>query len=161
MREKSVRKKISFFDFFKKLDSNKDGFITLDEWNKNFDQILPLPEDEREVLFDYIDKSKIKMIDYKTFLSCMNGGSSGPMESEKFDWVEDCFQKIKGWYKSSSLTIPKSFKLVDSDGDSYISEADLQAFLLDKIKYQQRELSHVRLQKLLKVMDSFKRGKAD
>ena len=61
------------------------------------------------------------MIDYKTFLTVMNGGNSGPMEHEKFDWVEDCFKKIKEWYQSSGLTIPKSFKLVDSDGDSYVS----------------------------------------
>ena len=161
MREKSIKKKISFYDFFSKLDSKKDGFITLDEWNKNLDQILPLSEEEREVLFDYLDKSKTKMIDYKTFLTFMNGNSSGPMENEKFDWVEDCFRKIKEWYQNSKLTIPKSFKLIDSDGDSYISETDLQEFLLEKIKYQPRELSHVRLQKLLKVMDGFKRGKVD
>lgn len=30
IREKSIKKKISFFDLFKKIDSNKDGFITLD-----------------------------------------------------------------------------------------------------------------------------------
>ena len=59
------------------------------------------------------------------------------------------------------MTVNKAFKIIDRDGDSYISEKDLQEFLLDKIKYQPRELSHVRLQKLLKVMDVFKRGKVD
>ena len=47
MREKSIKKKISFYDFFNKLDSKKDGFITLDEWNTNLDQILPLSEEEK------------------------------------------------------------------------------------------------------------------
>ena len=81
MREKSIKKKISFYDFFNKLDSNKDGFITFDEWNKNLDQILPLEEEEREVLFNYLDKSKNRMIDYKTFLNYMNGNNSGATEN--------------------------------------------------------------------------------
>ena len=63
--------------------------------------------------------------------------------------------------QTSGTTVHKSFKLVDRDGDSYINEKDLHQFLIDKIKYQQREINHVRLQKLLKVLDSFKRGKVD
>lgn len=59
------------------------------------------------------------------------------------------------------MTVHKSFKLVDRDGDSYINEKDLQEFLIDKIKYHPREINHVRLQKLLKVFDTFKRGKVD
>lgn len=50
---------------------------------------------------------------------------------------------------------------MDRDGDSYINEKDLQEFLIDKIKYHPREINHVRLQKLLKVFDTFKRGKVD
>lgn len=161
MREKSIKKKISFYDFFSKIDTNKDGFITLDEWNKNLDQVLPLSAEEKELLFNYIDKSQNRMIDYKTFLAFMNGTGSTNAESEKFDWIEQCFARIKEWYQGSGLPIHKSFKLVDRDGDSYISETDLHDFLIEKIKYQPRELSHVRLQKFLKVMDGFKRGKVD
>ena len=36
------------------------------------------------------------------------------------------------------MTVNKAFKIIDRDGDSYISEKDLQEFLLDKIKYQPR-----------------------
>ena len=67
----------------------------------------------------------------------MNGTGPGP-ESEKFDWVEQTIEKIQAWFKASGLTVAKSFKLVDSDGDCYISEKDLQKFLIEKIKYQPR-----------------------
>lgn len=78
------------------------------------------------------------MIDYKTFLSFMNGKGASTGTHEKYDWVEQCFERIQSWFKSSGFTIEKSFKLIDRDGDSYISEKDLHEFLVDKIKYQPR-----------------------
>lgn len=47
LKEKSIKKKISFYDVFNKLDSNKDGFISFDEWNKNLEFILPLDAEDR------------------------------------------------------------------------------------------------------------------
>lgn len=87
LREKAIKKKISFYDVFNKLDSNKDGFITADEWGKNIDTLLPLDSEDKELLFEYMDSSKLKMIDYKTFLGFMNGKGAGSNESEKYDWV--------------------------------------------------------------------------
>lgn len=128
---------MSNYDLFNKLDINKNGFITLEEWVKNIGFLLPISDEEKELLFEYLDVSKLKMIDYKTFLGFMNGTGPGP-ESEKFDWVEQTIEKIQAWFKASGLTVAKSFKLVDSDGDCYISEKDLQKFLIEKIKYQPR-----------------------
>ena len=82
---------------------------------------MPLDSDDKELLFEFMDISKLKMIDYKTFLSFMNGKGSAINESEKYDWVEQCFERIKQWYASSGFPIQKAFKLVDRDGDSYIS----------------------------------------
>ena len=55
----------------------------------------------------------------------MNGKGSTRNESEKYDWVEQCFERIKQWYSTSGFTVQKAFKLIDRDGDSYISEKDL------------------------------------
>jgi Ca2+-binding EF-hand superfamily protein len=49
--------------------------------------------------------------------------------------------------------------VLDNDGDGYLSENDLHLFLTKKIKYQERELSMVRLQKLMKLMDGYKHGR--
>lgn len=112
-------------------------------------------------MFEFLDSSQIQMIDYKTFLAFLNGTNSSITESEKFDWVEQCIQKVKLWLKESGLSLKNSFRLVDRDGDSYLNEKDLTTFLMEKIKYQLRELSHVRLQKLIKVLDTYKKGKID
>lgn len=87
LKEKSIKKKISFYDVFNKLDSNKDGFISFDEWNKNLEFILPLDPEDRQLLFQYMDVSKLQMIDYKTFLSFMNGKGTTTAQNEKYDWV--------------------------------------------------------------------------
>ena len=42
IREKSIKKKISFFDLFRKLDKNNDGFISFDEWMQNIGQIVQM-----------------------------------------------------------------------------------------------------------------------
>ena len=95
----------------------------------NLGWILNVSEDEKELLFDHMDCSKLKMIDYTTFLSFMNGFNSSSLQAETFDWVQDCLGKIKKWFAESKMTSSKAFKLIDKDGDSYISEKDLQQFL--------------------------------
>ena len=60
------------------LDANKDGFITLEEWMNNIGRIISLSDDQKEDLFEYMDRSKIKMIDYKVFLNIMNGNANDP-----------------------------------------------------------------------------------
>ena len=57
------------------------------------------------------------------------------------------------------MTAEDGFKLLDKDNDSYISEKDLHDFLVEKLHYQERELGMVRLQKMMKVMDTYKNGR--
>ncbi len=49
--------------------------------------------------------------------------------------------------------------MVDKDGDTYLNEKDIINFLADKIKISAKEASIVRIQKLIKVLDSFKKGR--
>lgn len=78
LREKAVRKKISYFDLFRRLDKVSSGFITRDGWTKNIDEVLQYTAEEKESIFAYLDKSGTGVVDYKTFLAIMNGGSSAP-----------------------------------------------------------------------------------
>ena len=86
LRERRVKKKVSVYDLFRKLDKVGSGFITHEGWLKNIGEVLPFTPEEKENLFNYMDKGRTKVIDYKTFLALMNGGST-MVESEKFDWV--------------------------------------------------------------------------
>jgi hypothetical protein len=51
------------------------------------------------------------------------------------------------------------FKVVDKDGDTYLNEKDIISFLAEHIKISVKEASIVRIQKLIKVLDTFKKGK--
>ena len=75
LREKRIKKKISVYDLFRKLDKVGSGFITHESWLKNIGDIITFTEDEKENVFNYMDRNKNRVIDYKTFLSIVN--SSG------------------------------------------------------------------------------------
>lgn len=40
LRERSIKKKISYYDIFRILDKMNSGFITKDSWYSNIDQII-------------------------------------------------------------------------------------------------------------------------
>lgn len=72
LRQALFFKKISFFDFFKILDANKDGFITIEEFCNGMDKVIKFSQPIKEGFFSFMDKQKIGMIDYKAFLLTMN-----------------------------------------------------------------------------------------
>ena len=61
-------RKINSYDLFKILDSNSDGFITIDEFCSGLDQIIELSQSTKEGLFAFFDYQKIGMIDFSRFL---------------------------------------------------------------------------------------------
>lgn len=62
---------MSFYDFFRVLDINSDGFVTIDEWQTNLDNIIKYSQHIKDGMFAYMDKNKIGMIDYKSFLKVL------------------------------------------------------------------------------------------
>jgi|JI61114C2RNA_FD_contig_41_2265277_length_4231_multi_3_in_0_out_0_8 Ca2+-binding EF-hand superfamily protein len=119
------------------LDANNDGFISRDEWG-NIDKILPMQSQVKEALFRYMDRANLSMIDYKVFLELLEGGNESSIRHEKFDWVKVCIQSIRDWASRSGLLPADAFKVVDRDFDGYITDRDLNTFLCDTLKYQQK-----------------------
>ena len=72
LRTELFSKKISYLDFFKQLDINEDGFLTINEFCKAIDNVIRLSQTAKEGFFAYMDIKKIGMIDFKTFLITMN-----------------------------------------------------------------------------------------
>jgi len=72
LRQALFFKNFSFFDFFKILDNNKDGFITIEEFCQGMDKVIKFSQPIKEGFFSYMDKQKIGMIDYKAYLFTMN-----------------------------------------------------------------------------------------
>ena len=62
-------KKMNFYDAFKLLDSNQDGFVTIDEFLEGLDKFSTLSVSIKEGLFAYMDHSKIGLIDFPRFLT--------------------------------------------------------------------------------------------
>jgi len=58
------------------LDKVGSGFITREGWLKNLNEIIVFTYDEKENLFNYMDKHNKNVIDYKTFLAIMNGSNN-------------------------------------------------------------------------------------
>jgi len=75
MRERRIKKKISVYDLFRKLDKVGSGFITHEGWHNNLNDFIVFTEDEKENLFNYLDRNKNKLIDYKSFQNFMNGSA--------------------------------------------------------------------------------------
>lgn len=48
-------KKISFYEFFKEIDENSDGFITINEFCKHIDKYHPLSQPIKEGFFAFMD----------------------------------------------------------------------------------------------------------
>lgn len=67
LRQTLHLKRVSFYDMFNQLDQNKDGFITIEEFDK-IDKWVKFEQSVKDGLFAFIDKGKIGMIDYATFL---------------------------------------------------------------------------------------------
>lgn len=58
-------------ELFGVLDSNEDGFITIDEFGEELEKIIPLPKTIIEGFFAYIDRNKVGIIDLESFLKVM------------------------------------------------------------------------------------------
>ena len=76
VRNALAEQRISFSEVFKLFDFNADGFLTFPELSHGLDKILKLSTPTKEGLFAYLDKQKIGMIDYPTFLDFIKKSSN-------------------------------------------------------------------------------------
>ena len=68
LRREMMMKRVSNYELFQRMDTNHDGFISIDEFCNELDKILPIPQEIKEGFFAYIDKNKIGVIDYNSLL---------------------------------------------------------------------------------------------
>ena len=62
------KKNVTEIGLFKKLDENKDGFISNAEFNKNIESVVPLAPAIKDKIFDYLDYYHNGLVDLETFL---------------------------------------------------------------------------------------------
>jgi hypothetical protein len=56
--------KITFQDFWNLLDSDKDGFLSYEEFCLNIDKIIEFSQPVKDGIFAYIDKTHVGLIDF-------------------------------------------------------------------------------------------------
>lgn len=129
---------MSLFEFYKLLDNNLDGFVTIDEWKSRLDQVQKYSEEIKDGLFAFIDKDKIGMIDYKTFLKTLKYATQigeivfddeKEKEEDEWAWGQKQLQLMKEWFQRESISVEDAFRVIDHDFDGFIKKNDIDHFI--------------------------------
>ncbi len=122
---------------------------------------LALPVKEK--FFAFMDKKKIGLVDYDTFLSVIQASSISNIArnnfTDSFDWENTIIEKIKQWIIKERITIEEAFKCFDRDFDGFILKDDLKWGLQSILKVKEEEIQQTRLDRLFKLMDFYKTNK--
>jgi hypothetical protein len=89
LRQALGSKNVSFREFFTKLDQNKDGLITYDEFRDGLIDLYPFSEEVAQGLFAFMDRQHIGMIDFNNYLKVMKKSVLDDMKEgtgDNFDW---------------------------------------------------------------------------
>ena len=159
-------KKMSLFEFFRVLDNNQDGLVNIDEWKQNLDQVLKYPTHIKDGLFAFIDKEKIGMIDYKTFLKTLRYATAiGEIDlqadkdkEDEWKWSQEQLLALRRWFEREQLSIEDAFRVLDHDFDGFIKNNDIDYFLRHVLQVPEKEISPSKINRIFKLMDEFKRG---
>lgn len=68
LRQAMGNKNTSFREFFTKLDQNKDGLITFDEFRDGVVSLYPFSDEVVQGLFAFMDRQHIGMVDFNNYL---------------------------------------------------------------------------------------------
>jgi Ca2+-binding EF-hand superfamily protein len=163
LRNSLIARNISYHEFFSKLDHNKDGLITFNEFEDGMKTVSDFSAGVLKGLFAFFDRQKIGMIDFKTFLQCVKKTVFGKFEDIKgkdnFEWQGDVINMIRTWYKGLQMTSEDAFRIIDIDYDQEINKTDLHRFLKDVLKIPAEELNSSRIDRLYNLMDLYRIGK--
>ena len=91
-----------------------------------------------------MDKKKIGLIDYETFLNVIQAQSAKIIArntfTDSFDWENQIIELIKQWILKERITIEEAFKCFDRDFDGFILKDDLKWALTTILKVKEEEI---------------------
>ena len=77
---------------------------------------------------------------------------------DNWNWPIYIINRIKTWFQTAKITITDCFRILDHDFDGQISKQDLQNFIINVLKEQEKEITESKLNRVHKLLDFFKRG---
>ena len=162
LRNAIASRNISFREFFTKLDENKDGMISFDEFDSGLKKIVDFSKNTVRGLFAYMDRNQIGMIDFNNFLKVMKKSVLDNLDEkndDNFDWQVDIIKQIQQWYFNSGVRSEDAFRIIDSDYDQFIGKNDLRIFLQSVLFIPAEEITSVRIDRLFNLIDQYKKSK--
>lgn len=162
LRNAIASRNISFREFFTKLDENKDGMISFDEFDAGLKKLVDFSKNTVRGLFAYMDRNQIGMIDFNNFLKVMKKSVLDNLEEkaeDNFDWQVDIIKQIQQWYFNSGIRSEDAFRIMDNNFDQYICKNDLRVFLQSILFIPADEITSVRIDRLYNLIDQYKKNK--
>ena len=162
LRNAIASRNISFREFFTKLDDNKDGMISYDEFAAGIKNIAQFSKVTTKGLFAYMDRNQIGMIDFNNFIKVMKKSVLDNLDEraeDNFDWQVDIIKQIQKWYFHANISSEDAFRMIDSDYDQQIGKNDLRIFLQSNLFIPAEEVTSVRIDRLFNLIDQYKKGK--
>lgn len=103
LRNALLSRNTSYHEFFNKLDTDRDGLITYNEFESGVLSVVRFSKPIIKGLFAYFDRQRIGMIDFANFLKVMKKSVLDHMtegQEDNFDWSYGIIDKIREWYKN-------------------------------------------------------------
>jgi len=108
LKRNALLRRISFYDIFKTLDSNNDGFVNFSEFEENINSFIQLSSHAKEGLFAFLDHLKIGMFDFPRLASVLSritiNESQEPQKRESWSWEEGVLEEMRKWKKTNGLS---------------------------------------------------------
>ena len=107
-----------------------------------------------------MDKQKIGMIDFPKFVEVLKDIEIDPKpHNDNWSWENDAMNRIRQWITREGLTARDAFKAFDRDFDGKVTKKDLNNALTGLLKYEAKEVTDLRLDRLFKLLDTYKRNR--
>jgi Ca2+-binding EF-hand superfamily protein len=144
-------KNLTVHGLFNKLDTNKDGFVSHTEFNKNIDEVISLAPSLKDQFYNTLDVRQTSLVDLDTFLKRFKEFTSVDVVIKNNWEVENAvLSELKKWVKKhSKLNENEIFTAIDYNCDGSICLNDFKRFLTDVLYYPQYNLNNYKLERVL------------
>ena len=159
IRTALVSKKVNYYDAFSAIDSDSLGVLSAKQFSDGLDKYIELSEPVKYGLFALIDKLGTGLITYEAFLAVIKDNDRDPRpHKDTWTWENETIDRIRKWIRSENISVENAFRAFDVDFDGVISKEDLKLGLITVLKLQTKECPSSKLDRLYKLLDSFKRN---
>ncbi|OMJ89166.1 hypothetical protein SteCoe_8712 [Stentor coeruleus] len=159
IRHALIQQKINFLDAFNIFDTDGLGVLSAKQFSEGLAKFIELSEPIKHGLFAIMDKLGTGLLTLEGFLSAIKDNDIEPKpHKDSWNWENETIKKIRKWIRSESISVEDAFRAFDVDFDGVISKEDLKIGLMTVLKLQTKECPSSKMDRLYKLMDTFKRN---